>query len=109
MSKAMLNIYVRTFRRRMDAGETFEEILASYPRLTDEQAHELKDALEEQPDRGHRGAGKDHRDAVREDQKVIGTACKLYYCGRTGRNRKEGMRMRTKLQILVTTIFGMLS
>ena len=46
MSKAMLNIYVRTFRRRMDARETFDEILASYPRLTDEQAHEIKDALE---------------------------------------------------------------
>ena len=51
MSKAMLNIYVRTFRRRMDAGETFDEILASYPRLTDEQAQEIKDALEEQADR----------------------------------------------------------
>ena len=47
MSKAMLNIYLRTFRRRMDTGETFEEILASYPRLTDEQAQEIKDALEE--------------------------------------------------------------
>ena len=47
MSRAMLNIYVRTFKRRMDAGETFEEILASYPRLTDEQAKEIKGALEE--------------------------------------------------------------
>lgn len=47
MSKAMLNIYVRTFKRRMDAGETFEEILASYPRLTDEQVKEIKDALVE--------------------------------------------------------------
>ena len=47
MSKAMVNIYVRTFRRRMDTGETFDEILASYPRLTDEQAQEIKDALEE--------------------------------------------------------------
>ena len=47
MSKAMLNIYLRTFRRRMDTGETFEEILASYPRLTDEQAQEIKDALDE--------------------------------------------------------------
>ena len=46
MSKAMLNIYVRTFSRRMDAGETFEEILASYPRLTDEQAKEIKAELD---------------------------------------------------------------
>ena len=47
MSKAMLNIYVRTFRRRMEAGETFEEILASYPRLTADQVKEIKDTLEE--------------------------------------------------------------
>ena len=46
MSRARLNIYVRTFRRRMEAGETFEEILASYPRLTDEQAQEIKDEFD---------------------------------------------------------------
>ena len=46
MSKAMLNIYVRTFTRRMKSGETFEEILASYPRLTDEQAKEIKAELD---------------------------------------------------------------
>ena len=46
MSRAMLNIYVRNFRRRMEAGETFEEILASYPRLTDEQAQEIKDEFD---------------------------------------------------------------
>ena len=46
MSKAMVNIYVRTFRRRMDEGETFEEILASYTRLTDEQAKEIKAELD---------------------------------------------------------------
>ena len=45
MSKAMLNIYIRTFKRRMESGETFEEILESYPRLTDEQAQEIKDAI----------------------------------------------------------------
>ena len=47
MSKAMLDIFVRTFKSRMKAGETFEEIRASYPRLTDAQAQEIKDALEE--------------------------------------------------------------
>lgn len=45
MSKAMLNIYVRTFRRRMEAGETFEEILESYPRLTEEQAELIRQEL----------------------------------------------------------------
>ena len=45
MSKAMLNIYVRTFRRRMDAGETFEEILASYPKLTYEQKQMIEEKI----------------------------------------------------------------
>lgn len=45
MSKAMLNIYVRTFRRRMEAGETFDEIGESYPRLTDAQVQEIEDAI----------------------------------------------------------------
>lgn len=45
MSKAMLNIYVRTFRRRMENGETFDEIRSSYPRLTDTQTHMIKDSL----------------------------------------------------------------
>lgn len=47
MSKAMLNIYVRTFSRRMDAGETFDEILSDYPRLTDEQVQEIRDNIAE--------------------------------------------------------------
>lgn len=47
MSKAMLNIYVRTFKRRMEAGETFEKILADYPRLTAEQAQQIRDNIVE--------------------------------------------------------------
>ena len=46
MSKAMLNIFVRTFKSRMKAGETFEEIRESYPRLTDEQAQMIKDQID---------------------------------------------------------------
>lgn len=42
MSNAMLNIYVRTFKRRMDAGETFEEVLESYPRLSPEAAEAIR-------------------------------------------------------------------
>ena len=45
MSKAMLNIYARTFKRRMDAGETFDEVRASFPRLTDVQVKEVMDAM----------------------------------------------------------------
>lgn len=42
MINAMLNIYVRTFKRRMAAGETFEEVLESYPRLSPEAAEAIK-------------------------------------------------------------------
>ena len=45
MSKAMLNIYVRTVRRRMVNGETLEEIMNSYPKLTDVQKQMITDAL----------------------------------------------------------------
>lgn len=46
MSKAMLNIFVRTFKSRMKAGETFDEVLVSYPRLTDKQAQMIKDQID---------------------------------------------------------------
>lgn len=45
MSKSMLKIYTRVFRRRMDAGETFEEIVEDYPKLTDQEIADLKEAL----------------------------------------------------------------
>ena len=45
MSKAMLNIYVRTVRRRMVNGETLEEIMNSYPKLTDAQKQMITEAL----------------------------------------------------------------
>ena len=45
MSKAMLNIYVRTFTRRMKSGETFEEIFASYPKLTYEQKQMIEERI----------------------------------------------------------------
>ena len=47
MSKAMLNIYVRTVTRRIEAGEELEDILASYPKLTDSQKQMIRDALSE--------------------------------------------------------------
>lgn len=45
MSKVMLNIYVRTFKRRMGNGETFDEIMDSYPRLTEEQSQMIRDSI----------------------------------------------------------------
>ena len=47
MSKAMLNIYVRTITRRMEQGEELEDILSSYPKLTDSQKQMIRDALSE--------------------------------------------------------------
>ena len=45
MSKSMLKIYVRVFKRRMDAGESFEDIAADYPKLADQEIEDIKEAL----------------------------------------------------------------
>lgn len=45
MTKAQLTLMVRVFKRRMDNGETFEEILADYPKLTEYDIMQLKEAL----------------------------------------------------------------
>lgn len=45
MSKSMLKIYIRVFKRRMDAGESFEDIVADYQKLTDQEVEDIKEAL----------------------------------------------------------------
>lgn len=45
MSNAKLKLMVSVFRRRMEAGETFEEILADYPKLTENDIVQLRAAL----------------------------------------------------------------
>ena len=45
MSKSMLKIYVRVFKRRMDVGESVEDIAADYPKLTDHEIEDIKEAL----------------------------------------------------------------
>lgn len=45
MSKSMLKIYVRVFERRLNAGENFADIAADYPKLTDPEISEIKEAL----------------------------------------------------------------
>lgn len=45
MSNAKLKLMVSVFRRRMEAGETFEEILADYPKLTENDIAQLRTAL----------------------------------------------------------------
>ena len=45
MSNAMLNIFVRTVRRRMEKGEDLEEILESYPKLSEEDKEQIRQAV----------------------------------------------------------------
>ena len=45
MSNAKLKLMVSVFRRRMEAGETYEEILADYPKLTENDIAQLRVAL----------------------------------------------------------------
>ncbi len=45
MSNSAKNIMLRVIRRRMAGGEEFEDILAGYPKLTDAEKEELREAV----------------------------------------------------------------
>jgi uncharacterized protein (DUF433 family) len=45
MSAAKLKLMVSVFKRRMDAGETFDEVLANYPKLTENDIAQLRETL----------------------------------------------------------------
>lgn len=45
MSNAKLNLMASVFKRRMAAGETFEEVAADYPKLTAENLEQIREAL----------------------------------------------------------------
>lgn len=45
MSNAGKNIMVRAVKNRMAAGEKFEDIMKSYPRLTETEIEEIKKEL----------------------------------------------------------------
>ncbi len=45
MSNAVKNIMVRAINKRLAAGETFEDIIKSYPRLTETEIEEIKKEL----------------------------------------------------------------
>lgn len=45
MSNAKLKLMVSVFKRRIAAGETFEEIAADYPKLTAEDLEQIREAL----------------------------------------------------------------
>lgn len=45
MSNASKNIMVRVINRRMADGENLEDILENYPKLTEEEKQELREAV----------------------------------------------------------------
>lgn len=45
MSNAVKNIMVRAISKRLAAGEKFEDIIRSYPRLTQNEIEEIRKAL----------------------------------------------------------------
>lgn len=45
MSKAVKNIMIRVIKSRMKAGEAIEDILADYPKLTEAEKEELREAI----------------------------------------------------------------
>ena len=48
MSNVAKNIMVRVIKSRLAAGETFEDIIKSYPRLTTKEVKELKNEIVEE-------------------------------------------------------------
>ena len=45
MSKSAKKIMVRVINNRMAEGESFEEIIADYPKLTEAEIEELREAV----------------------------------------------------------------
>lgn len=45
MSNAAKNIFTRVIKRRMAAGESLDDILDGYPKLTDAEKEELRKAV----------------------------------------------------------------
>lgn len=45
MTKSAMNIFIRVISRRMEAGEDLEDILNSYPKLTEEEKNEIREKL----------------------------------------------------------------
>lgn len=45
MSNAAKNIMVRVIKRRMAEGEKLEDILTSYPKLTEKEIRELREVV----------------------------------------------------------------
>lgn len=46
MSNAKKKLMIRVITKRMAEGETFEEVIADYPKLTEAEIEELRAAIE---------------------------------------------------------------
>ena len=46
MTETQLKIFIRVIRRRMATGERLEDILATYPRLTNKEKEAIREAVE---------------------------------------------------------------
>ena len=60
MSKSAKKIMVRVINSRMADGETFEEIIADYPKLTSEEIEELKHQIKDAIDKAIETYRKDY-------------------------------------------------
>lgn len=45
MNKSMKNIMVRVITKRMKAGESFDEIILDYPKLTEDEIEDLRNSI----------------------------------------------------------------
>lgn len=45
MSKSAKKIMVRVITKKMDEGETFDDIIKDYPKLTEAEIEELREAV----------------------------------------------------------------
>ena len=48
LSKPVRSIMLRVIKRRMEAGENLEDILAGYNKLTDDEKADLKKSIDEE-------------------------------------------------------------
>lgn len=45
MSKAMRNVMIRVISKRINNGETFDDVIIDYPKLTEDEIDDLRKAI----------------------------------------------------------------
>ena len=45
MSKAMRNVMIRVITKRINNGETFDDVIVDYPKLTEDEIDDLRKAI----------------------------------------------------------------